>query len=269
MTPLLVVSISTLDMKNIFNLQDPSKNTFTVMAGPCSIESKEQFESIVKFLKTQGIAVIRGGIFKPRTNPKDFQGLREKAFPIVKEVKEKEDFLFVTEITDARQIEKLMTVTDIFQVGTRNMYNYDLLKELAHVKRPVLLKRNFSASIKEWILAAKYLSPNNQIILCERGIRTFETAYRNTFDINAVSYLKHNNDYPVFVDPSHATGNKILVSDIAKSALAVGADGLLIEVHNEPEKALSDGAQALNFNQFSLLMKDLKKLSQFLNKKIQ
>ena len=239
------------------------------MAGPCSIESAEQFESIVKFLKTQGISIIRGGIFKPRTSPKDFQGLREKAFPIVKKIKEKEDFLFITEITDARHIEKLMEVTDIFQVGTRNMYNYELLKELAHINRPVLLKRNFSASIKEWVLAAQYLSPNNQVILCERGIRTFETAYRNTFDINAVSYLKQNESYPVFVDPSHATGSSALVSDISKSALAAGADGLLVEVHNEPEKALSDGVQSLSFHQFSSLMKDLKKLSHPLNKMIQ
>ncbi|MDE0151051.1 MAG: 3-deoxy-7-phosphoheptulonate synthase [Bdellovibrionales bacterium] len=244
------------------------ESTFTLMAGPCSIESKEQFESIVKFLKTQGVSIIRGGIFKPRTNPKDFQGLREKAFPIVKEIKEKEDFLFITEITDVRQIESLMEVADIFQVGTRNMYNYDLLKELAHINRPVLLKRNFSASIKEWLFAAKYLSPNNQIILCERGIRTFETAYRNTFDINAVSYLKQNSHLPIFVDPSHATGHNSLVSDIAKSALVAGAHGLLIEVHNEPDKALSDGAQALSFNQFSSLIKDLKNLSKSLNKKV-
>jgi len=254
-------------MKSIFIKNHKiDDNTFTLMAGPCSIESKEQFESIVKFLKTEGVSIIRGGVFKPRTNPKDFQGLREKAFPIVKEVKEKENFLFITEITDVRQIGPLMEITDIFQVGTRNMYNYDLLKELAHIDRPVLLKRNFSATIKEWLLAAKYLTPNNQVILCERGIRTFETAYRNTFDINAVSYLKQNNDYPVFVDPSHATGDRALVSDIAKSALVAGAHGLLIEVHNEPDKALSDGAQALNFNQFSSLMKDLKNLSQLLNK---
>ncbi len=245
-----------------------SKNTCTVIAGPCSIESREQFESIIKFLKTQGISVVRGGIFKPRTNPQDFQGLREKAFPIVKEMKEKEDFLFITEITDVRQIEPMMKTVDIFQVGARNMYNYELLKELAHMDRPVLLKRNFSASIKEWLFAAKYLSPNPQIILCERGIRTFETAYRNTCDLNAVSYLKQNHDYPIFVDPSHATGHSSLVSDIAKSALTAGAHGLLIEVHNEPEKALSDSDQALNFNQFSMLMKDLKKLAEALNIKI-
>jgi len=244
-------------------------STFTIMAGPCSIESKKQFESIVKFLKTQGISTIRGGIFKPRTNPKDFQGLREKAFPIVKEVKKTEDFLFITEITDVRQIENLMDITDIFQVGTRNMYNYDLLKELAHTNLPILLKRNFSASIKEWLFAAKYLAPNNQIILCERGIRTFETAYRYTSDINAVSYIRQNSHHPIFADPSHATGNSSLVSDISKSALAAGACGLLIEVHNEPDKALSDGAQALNFNQFSSLMTDLKNLSKALNKTIQ
>ncbi len=243
------------------------ENSFAVMPGPCSIESREQFESIIKFLLAEGVSVIRGGIFKLRTNPKDFQGLQEEAFPLVKELKKKENFLFVSEVTSARQIEPLMDFVDIFQVGTRNMYNYDLLKELALKKCTVLLKRSFSATIKEWTLAAQYLS-ENQVILCERGIRTFETAYRNTFDINAIPYLKQNYDYPVLADPSHGTGHSSLVSDIAKAAFVAGANGLLVEVHNEPQKALSDSLQALNFDQFSLLMQDLKKLSKVLNKKI-
>ena len=243
------------------------ENSLAVMAGPCSIESTEQFETIVKFLLSEGISVIRGGMFKLRTNPQDFQGIREKAFPIVKDLKKKENFLFISEVTDPRQIEPLMDFVDIFQVGARNMYNYDLLKELSLKKCPVLLKRSFSATIKEWILAAQYLS-ENKVILCERGIRTFETAYRNTFDINAIAYLKKNYSYPVFADPSHATGNHSMVSEISKAASVAGAHGLLLEVHNNPQKALSDGQQALSFDQFSLLMKELKLLAKVLDKKI-
>lgn len=244
------------------------QDAFTIIAGPCSIESFEQFQTIVNFLKQEGVHFIRGGIFKPRTNPKDFQGLREKAFPIVKELKKQTDFLFVTEISDCRQLDSLMDITDVFQIGARNMYNYELLKELGKINRPVLLKRSFSASIKEWLMAGEYVRQggNDRIILCERGIRTFETAYRNTYDINAVIHLQKMSPYPVFVDPSHATGLSFMVSPAAQSALTAGAQGLLVEVHNEPEKALSDGAQALSLNQMSQLMKDLKKLSQALSK---
>ena len=243
------------------------QNSFSIIAGPCAIESKEQFESIIDFLTSQGISMIRGGMFKLRTNPKDFQGLREKAFPIVKELKKKKDFLFISEITDPRQIEPLMDFVDIFQIGTRNMFNYDLLKELANKKCTVLLKRGFSSTIKEWTLAAEYL-PKNQVILCERGIRTFETAYRNTLDINAIPYIKKNYSYPVFVDPSHGTGHSALVPDIAKASLVAGANGILIEVHEKPKEALSDSRQALNFDQFSSLMSDLNKISKAIDKKI-
>ena len=230
------------------------------MAGPCSIENFDQFQLIVKFLKKQGVSIIRGGIFKPRTSPDDFQGLREKAFSLVKELKKKENFIFITEITDPRQLESLNEIADIFQVGARNMYNYELLKELSLSRRPVLLKRSFSATIREWVSAAHYLEKggSQKIILCERGVRTFETAYRNTFDINAVAYLKKNFPYPVFVDPSHATGDSSLVAPISKAALAAGADGLLIEVHNQPQTALSDGEQSLNFDSFSSLLNDIK-----------
>ena len=243
------------------------QNSFSVIAGPCAVESKEQFESIVHFLTSQGVSMIRGGMFKLRTNPKDFQGLREKAFSIVKDLKKKENFLFVSEVTDPRQIEPLMEFVDVFQVGTRNMFNYDLLKELDSKNCTVLLKRGFSSTIKEWILASEYLD-KNKVILCERGIRTFETAYRNTLDINAIPYIKQNYSYPIFVDPSHGTGDKALVPDIAKASLVAGANGLMIEVHNEPEKSLSDSKQALNFDQFSSLMADLKKISTAVDKKI-
>ena len=239
-------------------------HTFTVMAGPCSIESFDQFQSIVNFLKKQKISIVRGGVFKLRTDPKSFQGLREKAFPIVQELKAKEKFLFITEVTDSRQIDDLKNIVDIFQVGARNMFNYDLLKELSLTRKPILLKRSFSATIKEWLKAAEYLAQggNREIILCERGIRTFETAYRNTFDINAVAYLKQHCPYPVMVDPSHAAGDSSFVSDIAKAAFTVGASGLLVEIHPQPAQALSDGKQALTFPQFENLMKDLHLLSE-------
>lgn len=247
-----------------------NENLFTqdktcVMAGPCAIESYEQLETTVQFLKTQGVSIVRGGIHKPRTHPKSFQGLKEKGVEIVKELKKKEDFIFITEVTSCRQIESLMEVADIFQVGTRNMYHYELLKELGQTHRPILLKRNFSAYIKDWILAGQYIENcgNKNVIFCERGIRTFETAYRNTFDINAISYLKHQTQHPIVADPSHGTGSAQMISDIALAAVVAGAHGLLIEVHPDPQKALSDKNQALNFEQFSKLMKKLKALEKF------
>ena len=258
------MSIKPISIQN-YKIEEPS---FALMAGPCSIESFDQFECIVKFLKTQGVQIIRGGVFKLRTNPKDFQGLGEKALPIVKEVKKTHNFLFITEVTDPRQIDSLMDVTDIFQVGTRNMFNYELLKELGKINQPVLLKRHFSAQIREWLLSSEYIAQggNDKILLCERGIRTFEAAYRNTFDINAAVYLRKTCPYPVIIDPSHATGDSSLVSDISMAALAVKSHGLLVEVHKDPKKALSDKAQALDFKQFSQLIKNLKKLSNPLEK---
>lgn len=247
------------------------KNTFTIMAGPCSIENFNQFRDIVNFLIHNKISIIRGGIFKLRTNPSHFQGLREEAFPIVKKVKNEIPFQFITEITDPRQIPSLIEVTEVFQVGTRNMYNYDLLKELSSLSQPVLLKRSFSATLKEWLLAAEYLAKGGKknIILCERGIRTFETAYRNTCDINAIVYLKKNSPFPVFLDPSHATGDHSFVIPISLAAYVAGADGLILEVHKEPQKALSDGKQALTFSEFELLLKQLQELSKISNKKLQ
>ena len=258
--------MKSISIKNIIL----DEKTLAVMAGPCSIESFEQFQSIVQFLKTQGVSIVRGGIFKHRTNFRDFQGLGEKALPIVKELKKQEDFLFITEITDVRQIDSLMSVADIFQVGARSMYNYELLKELGKVNRPILLKRGFSAHIKEWLSASEYISKggNDRVILCERGIRTFETSYRNTLDINAVIYLRQKTSFPVFVDPSHATGDSSMVAPSALASVTAGACGLLVEVHNEPEKALSDGFQSLNFDQFAMLMKKLKPLAQMINKQI-
>ena len=243
---------------------------FTVFAGPCAVESGENFKTIGEFVKKQGAQGLRGGIYKLRTNPKTFQGLGEKALPIVKKIKSELGLLFISEITDPRQRESLESVVDIFQVGTRNMFNYELLKELGKSAKAVLLKRNFSARIREWLLAAEYLIQygNDRIILCERGIRTFETEMRNTLDFNAVAYIKQNTSFPVIVDPSHGSGDRSLVSVLAQGAAAVGADGLLLEVHSQPEKALSDGKQSLGLEDFSLLMKTLKKILPAFNRKL-
>ncbi len=233
--------------------------TFSIWAGPCSIESLTQFRTTANHVKEFGATGLRGGLFKLRTDPKAFQGLGREAYDIVRTVKSEVGLPFISEITDPREIGDLMDVVDAFQVGSRNMHNYALLKELAHVKKPVLLKRGFSATFKEWMLAAEYLTQggNDQLILCERGIRTFETATRNTFDINAIVMAKMETDFPVFADPSHATGQSRLVPSVALAAVAAGADGLLIEVHPDPNQALSDGFQSLDFNTFSRLTQQI------------
>lgn len=235
---------------------------FHVWAGPCAIESEEQFLTTAEFVKKQGATGLRGGIFKLRTDPKDFQGLGEKSLDIIQKVKSQESLLFVSEITDPRQMGLLEQIIDIYQVGTRNMFNYELLKELGKSKKPVLLKRAFSAKIKEWLKAAGYIiqGGNENIILCERGIRTFETQTRNTLDLNAVAYLKRESFFPVFVDPSHGTGIASLVAPMSKAAVAAGADGLLIETHPQPSEALCDSYQALSFKDFEQLMSDIKHL---------
>ncbi|MCY4512051.1 MAG: 3-deoxy-7-phosphoheptulonate synthase [Bdellovibrionales bacterium] len=244
--------------------------TFTVFAGPCAVESEENFKTIGDFVKKQGAQGLRGGIYKLRTNPESFQGLGEKALPLVKKIKSELGLLFVSEITDPRQRESLEDVVDIFQVGTRNMFNYELLKELGKSTKAVLLKRNFSARIKEWLSAAEYLIKygNDQVILCERGIRTFETEMRNTLDFNAVVYIKKNTSFPVIVDPSHGSGDRTLISSLAQGAVAVGADGLLLEVHSQPEKALSDGQQSLGLEEFSRFMETLKRILPVFNREL-
>ncbi len=233
--------------------------SFAVIAGPCAVESPEQFLKISMFLKELGVLVLRGGIYKLRTDPKSFQGLREKAIEWLPEIKQQVGLPLVSEITDPRQIEKLDAVVDCYQVGTRNMYNYELLKEVGKTRKPVILKRGFSALIKEWLLATEYVlaGGNDQIILCERGIRTFETFTRNTLDLAAVAYIKSKTSFPVIVDPSHAAGSSDLVLPLARASKAVGADGVLIEVHAEPSKALSDADQALDFAGMQALYREL------------
>lgn len=233
--------------------------SFTIIAGPCAVEGQEQFLKVSMFLKELGIQILRGGIYKLRTDPNSFQGLREEAIEWLPEIKKHINLPLVSEITDPRQIEKLEPIIDCFQVGTRNMYNYELLKEIGKTRKPVILKRGFSALIKEWLLATEYVlaGGNDQIILCERGIRTFETLTRNTLDLTAVAYIKNKTQFPVIVDPSHAAGNSELVLPLAKAAKAVGADGVLIEVHAEPSKALSDADQALDFKGMQALYREL------------
>nr|BFD60949.1 3-deoxy-7-phosphoheptulonate synthase [Bdellovibrio sp. CKG001]BFD64363.1 3-deoxy-7-phosphoheptulonate synthase [Bdellovibrio sp. HM001]BFD68559.1 3-deoxy-7-phosphoheptulonate synthase [Bdellovibrio sp. HAGR004] len=235
---------------------------FTVIAGPCSIESHAQFLETASGVKAAGAHLLRGGIWKMRTSSKAFQGLGSGSFDIVKSVCKELNMSLVSEVTDVRQIEEIYDLVECFQVGSRSMQNYELLKELGRQKKPVLLKRGLAAYIEEWIKAAEYITNggNQNVILCERGIRTFETATRNTLDLNAVAFAKRNTNLPVIVDPSHAVGIRALVPDLAYAAAAVGADGIIVEVHPRPEEALSDGMQALTLNDFQMMMRKLDKI---------
>jgi len=231
-----------------------------VMAGPCSVETREQVGTVARAVLSAGARVLRGGAFKPRTSPYSFQGHGEEALRWMREVADELGLAIVSEVMDLRTIEMMLRYVDCLQVGARNMQNFDLLKELGRVRRPVLIKRGMSATIEEWLLSAEYLlaGGNNQVILCERGIRTFENATRNTLDISAIPVVKKRSHLPILVDPSHGTGRRDKVLPMARAAIAAGADGLLIEVHDNPEKALSDGAQSLYPQQFETLMGELR-----------
>jgi 3-deoxy-7-phosphoheptulonate synthase len=231
-----------------------------VMAGPCSVETREQLGAVAHSVQTAGARVLRGGAFKPRTSPYSFQGHGEEALRWMRAIADELGLAVISEVMDVRTIEMMMRYVDCLQVGARNMQNFDLLKELGRVRRPVLLKRGLSATIEEWLLSAEYIlaGGNTQVILCERGIRTFENATRNTLDISAIPVVKKRSHLPILVDPSHGTGRRDKVIPMARAAVAAGADGLLIEVHNNPEKALSDGAQSLYPEQFETLMGELR-----------
>ena len=231
-----------------------------VMAGPCSVETREQVGTVARAVVSAGARVLRGGAFKPRTSPYSFQGHGEEALRWMREVADELGLAVVSEVMDLRTIEMMLRYVDCLQVGARNMQNFDLLKELGRVRRPVLLKRGMSATIEEWLLSAEYLlaGGNQQVILCERGIRTFENATRNTLDISAIPVVKKRSHLPILVDPSHGTGRRDKVIPMARAAIAAGADGLLIEVHDNPEKALSDGAQSLYPHQFETLKGELR-----------
>ncbi len=234
-----------------------------VMAGPCSVESLKSLKSVAKKIKDAGALVLRGGAFKPRTSPYDFQGLGEDGLKYLQEVGKELGMATITEVMDPRDVELICRYTDILQIGARNMQNFSLLKEVGKSKKPTMLKRGMSATIKEWLMSAEYLLANGNfdVMLCERGIRTFETATRNTLDINAVAVVKQLSHLPIVVDPSHGTGRWGLVGSGAKAAVAAGCDALMMEVHENPEEALSDGEQSLKPDNFNNLMKDLGKVA--------
>jgi 3-deoxy-7-phosphoheptulonate synthase len=234
-----------------------------VMAGPCSIESEAQINAIAARVKELGALVMRGGAFKPRTSPYSFQGLGFPGLKMMRTAADKYGLLVISEVMDHTQIPAMFDYVDVFQVGARNMQNYNLLKELGKVSKPVLLKRGISATIEELLLSAEYIMSggNYNVVLCERGIRTFESATRNTLDISAIPVIQKLSHLPIVVDPSHGTGRRDKVAPMARAAVAAGADGLLIEVHSDPEKALSDGAQSLYLEQFEQLMKELRMIA--------
>jgi 3-deoxy-7-phosphoheptulonate synthase len=239
-----------------------------VMAGPCSVESPEQLAAVVPPVRAAGARVLRGGAFKPRTSPYAFQGHGEAALRWLREAADRASLPVVSEVMDARAIETMLRYVDCLQVGARNMQNYDLLKELGKLRHPVLLKRGPSATIEEWLLSAEYVvaGGNPHVVLCERGIRTFENATRNTLDLAAISVVKKRSHLPIIVDPSHGTGRRDHVLPMARAAVAAGADGLLIEVHPDPERALSDGPQSLLPEQFDSLMAELRVIAPVLGR---
>ncbi len=231
-----------------------------VMAGPCSIENYDGLLSIARKVKKAGASALRGGAFKPRTSPYDFQGLGEEGLKFLSEVGKEVGLATITEVMDPRDVDLVAKYVDIYQIGARNMQNFSLLKEVGMTKKPVVLKRGMSATIKDLLMSAEYIlaKGNFDVMLCERGIRTFETATRNTLDINAIPVVKQLSHLPIIVDPSHGTGRWGLVPSASKAAVAAGCDGLIIEVHDNPEEALSDGAQSLKPENFGNLIKDLK-----------
>ncbi len=232
---------------------------FIVMAGPCSVESSEQIVEAAKAIKEAGAQILRGGAYKPRTSPYSFQGMEEDGLKLLAEAREETGLPFVTEVMNPREVDIVAQYADILQIGARNVQNFSLLKEIGKIPKPVFLKRGMMTTIKEFLMSAEYImsAGNTQVILCERGIRTFETATRNTLDISAIPVLQLETHLPVFVDPSHATGYWHLVHPMAKAVVAAGADGLMIEVHPNPEEAFSDGPQSLKPKKFKKLMDDI------------
>lgn len=242
----------------------------TVMAGPCSVETREQIIGVAEDVKQMGAAILRGGAFKPRTSPYSFQGLQETGLDLLKEAKAVTGLPIITEIMAADKIERFVEDVDVIQVGARNMQNFELLKELGKTNKPILLKRGLSATIEEWIMSAEYIMAggNDNVILCERGIRTFENYTRNTLDLSAIPAVKKLSHLPIVIDPSHASGMWWMVEPMAKAAIAAGADGLIIEVHNDPEHALCDGAQSLKPERFAHLMGELKGIAQIIGREM-
>ena len=245
-------------------------NALTIIAGPCAVESKQQLLESAKIVEKFGGQMLRGGAFKPRTSPYSFQGLEKEGLEYLKLANIETGLPVVTEVMDTRQVELVAQYADMLQIGSRNMSNFPLLKEAGQSGMPILLKRGMNATLEEFLMAAEYIfnEGNERIVLCERGIRTFETAYRNTLDLNAVPMLKSMTHLPVIVDPSHGTGHRWMVSSMAKAAIAAGADGLQMEVHHRPDEALCDGEQSLRPEEFHQLMEDLKVLAPAVGRKV-
>ena len=295
----LVGDISTIDIKHIQSLdyvldvqrvQEPYKrasrkfkpedtivkvgnveiggNSLVMMAGPCSVENEKQIIDTAKAVKAAGANILRGGVVKPRTSPYAFQGLGMEGIELMKKAKEETGLPIICEVMSIAQLHEFGPHLDMIQLGARNMQNFDLLKEVGKTNIPVLLKRGLSATIEEWLLSAEYIlaGGNENVVLCERGIRTYETAYRNVLDLNAVPMVKKLTHLPIIVDSSHATGKYWMVKPLAMAGIAAGADGLMVEVHPEPDKALSDGPQSLKFEVFDDLMQDVEKIANVLGK---
>lgn len=236
----------------------------TIIAGPCSVESRDKYLEVAMLIKDMGVDILRGGAYKPRTSPYSFAGLEEEGLKILGEARDLTGLPVVTEVMDPRELDKVTYYCDMIQIGSRNMQNFALLKEVGRTQKPVVLKRGLAATVEEWLLACEYIlnAGNEKVILCERGIRTFEKMMRNTVDIAAVALVKELSHLPVLVDPSHGTGIRSLVAPVSRAAIAAGADGLMIEVHQNPDQALSDGEQSLTPEMFSSLAKDIRKIEQ-------
>jgi 3-deoxy-7-phosphoheptulonate synthase len=249
---------------------DIGGNEINVIAGPCSIESEEQIFTIAQIVHQSGVRILRGGAFKPRSSPYAFQGLGEEGLKLIRKAADQFGMLVITEVLENSMIDLVYKYTDIFQVGARNMQNYSLLKELGSAKKPIMLKRGLSATVEDWLMSAEYILANGNpdVFLCERGIRTFETYTRNTFDISAIPVVHKRSHLPVFADPSHATGLRDKVLPMARAAVAAGADGIMVEVHHDPEKALSDGPQALLPDQFADMMRQIKLIAEVIGRSI-
>lgn len=243
-------------------------NQLVVMAGPCAVESELQIMTIAASVKKAGAQVLRGGAFKPRTSPYSFQGMGEEGLKLLRAAGDKYDLAVVTELMDSEDFDMVAAYTDIIQIGARNMQNFSLLKKVGKTGKPVMLKRGLSATLEEFLMAAEHImaSGNDQVILCERGIRTFETHMRNTIDLNVVTAVKSLSHLPIIIDPSHATGDWEMVSPLSRAAVAIGAHGLMIEVHNNPEEALSDGPQSLKPEKFHKLMGELELIHKLIGK---
>ena len=241
-----------------------------IVAGPCAVENRDDLIETAHFIKSAGGQILRGGAFKPRTSPYSFRGLKEQGLKILAEARDETGLKIVTEVMTPTDVELVGEYADILQIGARNMQNYQLLDEVGKYGKPVLLKRGMSATVTEWLLSAEYIlsQGNPDIILCERGIRTYETTLRNTLDLSVVPLLNELTHLPVIVDPSHATGKRTLITPMSKASIAAGADGLMVEVHPSPENALSDGAQSLTFTLFSNLMRELKLIAEAVGKEI-